>query len=181
MVYCPGFGDLARAKMGFTSVSKTNMVRLMQRGENIMMVPGAYQEMLTTRPFRYTIHVPTGYLALAVRHGYTVQPVLSLGENETFSVLGPPPSCWPLLLRWLAWIPIPLVLPYRDHNALIVNYHGAELARQDTETVPMFRERIIMEYTRLWRDNLPSYVVARNRLSRESPVDPEQYSLTIRR
>ena len=176
LLACPGFGDFLRTPgLEFDPANRAAMQRLTSAGKNIVLLPGGFTEIQHTTRFRYSLYVPTGYLAWACRTSYTVVPVLSLGENELFST-------WTLTRaghfghrRWV----IPLLVPYWDHRVPIMLCYGTPIACTPQDDVSAVRIRVQQEYVRLLRENVDVYCTRCNEVVAHERVHPSQFTITF--
>mmetsp|Transcript_1750 Transcript_1750/g.3342 ORF Transcript_1750/g.3342 Transcript_1750/m.3342 type:complete len:373 (+) Transcript_1750:48-1166(+) len=63
---------------------------LMEQGESLCMIPGAYQEAtrFTHGCERVALRNRKGFVKYCLRHGYRLHPVYTFGESETYFTLG---------------------------------------------------------------------------------------------
>jgi hypothetical protein len=94
----------------FGSVEKANLVREMQRGRAIALLPGGFEEATISEygVDRVYLRNRTGFIKYALQYGYCVFPVYTFGECRTFHNV---PGCWALRL-WLNRFSLPAVLPW---------------------------------------------------------------------
>ncbi|CAE8585681.1 unnamed protein product [Polarella glacialis] len=111
---------------GLRDTSSETIQSLMQQGESLCMVPGAYQE--ATRfsygKERVALLQRMGFVKYCLRHGYRLHPVYTFGEAETYLTLNGFDEfrLWlnskgiPTVAFWgLPWCPL---LPRRDLELL---------------------------------------------------------------
>lgn len=107
MLNIPVVGLLMRM-WGMQSVNAQNMERLMKKGKSIGLVPGGYEEATVTshKVFRLFLKNRKGFVKIALKHGYTLAPVVVLNEHKMFKT-----TDWGLKTRlWLNSFKIPSVL-----------------------------------------------------------------------
>ncbi|KAJ3378564.1 hypothetical protein HDU84_007479 [Entophlyctis sp. JEL0112] len=101
------------------SASKRSMLRLMRAKKNIAILPGGFEEAALFKRGKYDVFINDrkGFIKYALEHGYSVSPVFSFGEEQTYFTLEsflaerktlakhqiPPVVFWS---RWL-WLPDP--------------------------------------------------------------------------
>ena len=85
LYHAPFFGDLIKVNNCIPS-NKRSVDNCMKTGCGIHILPGGFHEIFLTENFRYNVYVPTGFIAMSVRHGYRIVPILNIGENETFYI-----------------------------------------------------------------------------------------------
>lgn len=172
----PFFSDWLR-KLKYTSIDKNNIKTLMERGDNISMLPGGFNELILLRKYEYNIYIPTGFIALACRYGYTIKPCLSLGENETFSMLSPPKFMWKYLFRLMKVISFPLSIPYWLHRVPVVILYGEPIECHHGDNISEIRDKLIITLTKLFEDNIENYCNYRNSLKIQPSVNVTDYSI----
>jgi len=75
---------------GLRDTSRDTMNSLMEQGESVCLIPGAYQE-ATRFEFgrdRVALRSRKGFIKQCLRHGYRVHPVYTFGESQTYRTLG---------------------------------------------------------------------------------------------
>lgn len=172
----PLIGDFMY-KLGCRSASKQSVKANMCRGRNCTLLPGGFYELLMTTPFEYNLFVPTGFIALALEHGYTIQPVLGLGENEAFITIGPPKWTWPLVYRCLRKISIPILLVVGHQRVPVIPYRGVPVQCTTGDTVDNVRDRVIASLRATFHDHIEEYCNHRNALGIRPVVSPAMYSI----
>lgn len=172
----PMFSSWMR-KLKFTSIDKNNMKTIMERGDNISILPGGFNEILLLRKYEYNIYIPTGFIALSCKYGYTIKPCLSLGENETFSTLSPPKFLWKYLFRIMKVIPVPLSIPYWVHRVPVVILYGEPIECHPGDNISEIRDKLIVTLTKLFEDNIENYCNYRNKLKIQPSVNVNDYSI----
>lgn len=75
---------------GLRDNSRATMQGLMQRGESVCMIPGAYQEAtcFTQGRERVALADRRGFIKYCLQYGYRVHPVYTFGESQTYRTLG---------------------------------------------------------------------------------------------
>ncbi len=128
----PGWRDLL-TKCGVVRGTRKNCAHLMEAGENLLVFPGGAREVCKRRGEEYqlTWKQRTGFVKMAITHGYGIIPLASVGPDSAFDivldaddVMGSPIGKvldWtglakrllrngdfiPPLLRGLGWSPMP--------------------------------------------------------------------------
>lgn len=74
---------------GCSTVHKQSLKSLMKRGKTIGLVPGGYEEatLTTPREMRFYLKNRKGFVKYALRYGYTMRPVVCIGENKAFETV----------------------------------------------------------------------------------------------
>eukprot|EP00392_Amoebophrya_sp_AT5.2_P012748 g12855.t1 len=92
----PGMREMAQHLAGVIDGTPNNCGKMMAAGANILVFPGGARESWkTTTDQKYKLmwdRKPTGFAKLAIKHGYTVVPVASVGSEDA----------------WRAWYDFPL-------------------------------------------------------------------------
>jgi len=174
----PIFGDAA-AKVGFTSSSKENITDLMSKSENLSILPGGFNELYMTRKYEYNLFVPTGFIAMSIKYGYTIYPTLSFGENEFPSIIGPPKWSWKLLSKLMRYLQIPLAIPYNFERVPIIPYVGKPIQCYVGDDVADVREKVIEGLKQVFSNNIDQYCKYRNDLGIKPHVVPSMYSIAF--
>jgi len=75
---------------GFRDTSRGTMQTLMERGESVCMIPGAYQEATVYSHSRDRVALAQrkGFVKYCLKHGYRLHPVYTFGESDTYCTLG---------------------------------------------------------------------------------------------
>lgn len=75
---------------GLRDTSKNTIERLMEEGESVCMIPGAYQEatMFKSGHERVALSQRKGFIKYCLRHGYRLHPVYTFGESDTYHTMG---------------------------------------------------------------------------------------------
>lgn len=178
VINIPFFGELVE-RFEFTNISKKNINLLMNKGENIMLLPGGFNELLMYQPFNYTLYVPTGFIAMAIRFEYKLCPVLSIGENEVFNVISFPKSMWKYLFKIVRTIPIPLAIPYSYNRVPVIPYYGKPIFCKKTDNVENIRDKFMAQLHKLFYDNIDDYCKYRNDLGIKPFVTPSMYKFSF--
>lgn len=166
-------------KLNYTSIDKNNIIKIMEKGDNISILPGGFNELIILRKYQYNIYIPTGFIALACKYGYTIKPCLSLGENETFSALSPPKFMWKYLFRLMKVVTLPLSIPYWLHRVPIVTLYGEPIECKPGDNVLEIREKLVNILTKLFDDNIVDYCNYRNSLKIQPIVNVNNYSINF--
>lgn len=68
------------------SCAKDNMVRIMESGGNIALIPGGFEEATLYRRNRFRVFLKKrkGFIKYALQYGYSIQPCFVFGEEKTF-------------------------------------------------------------------------------------------------
>ncbi len=84
----PVWGDFLKA-LGVVEGTPGNCAALMEAGENILVYPGGGREVCKRRGERYKLiwKERAGFVRMAVRHGYRILPMASVGPEEAWSIL----------------------------------------------------------------------------------------------
>lgn len=58
----------------------------MSQGKNVALVPGGYEEatLTTFNQMRFYLKNRKGFIKYALKYGYTMRPVVCIGENKAF-------------------------------------------------------------------------------------------------
>ena len=84
----PGWGKLL-VRYGAVPGTRANCARLMQAGQHIIVFPGGAREVAKRRDEvnRLVWKKRTGFVRMAISHGYDILPFASLGCDEAWSIL----------------------------------------------------------------------------------------------
>jgi len=84
----PFWGRLL-TKYGALVGTRDNCDALMQAGEDILVYPGGAREVAKRKGELYTLtwKERTGFVRMAIEHGYNIMPFASLGADEVYSIL----------------------------------------------------------------------------------------------
>lgn len=84
----PVWRDLLR-QMGAVDGTPENCATLMRRGETILVFPGGGREVAKRKGEQYKLvwKERTGFVRLAIRHGYTITPFASVGPDDAYTIL----------------------------------------------------------------------------------------------
>ncbi len=95
----PFYRDLIMA-MGFIDASKSSASYVLSKGQNISIVIGGAREAMDAHPTRFdlTLLRRRGFVRQALKHGASLVPCVSYGENELFNQLPNEPGS---RVRWL--------------------------------------------------------------------------------
>ncbi|KAF0696129.1 Aste57867_13105 [Aphanomyces stellatus] len=95
---------------GSDTAAKPNFERLMKQGDNIALLPGGFEEATLFAKGEHRVYIKkrAGFIKYGLQCGYTVYPVYTFGEEETFYAVS-----WFLPLRlWLNRFQVPGVIPF---------------------------------------------------------------------
>ena len=178
LINIPIFGYLLE-KLDFVDISKTTLNNLMQKKENIMILPGGFNEVFMTKPYEYNIFIPRGFIKYACKYNYTIIPVLSLGENETFYAITPPKFLYNFLFKFLTYIPVPLALPFSSNIVPIKIFYGEKIICNPEDDIEIIRNKMIEEIKNIFHKNIEKYVKYRNKLNIKPIVNSEMYKINF--
>lgn len=110
---------------GLRDTSRRTMEDLMEQGESLCMIPGAYQEAthFAHGCERVAIKQRRGFIKYCLKHGYRVHPVYTFGESDTYLTVG---GCTKLRL-WLNNWGIPTVVFWGLSWCPLLPRRGVEL------------------------------------------------------
>lgn len=145
---------------GVQSVNAKNMERLMKKGKSIGLVPGGYEEATLTsqKVFRLFIKDRKGFVKLALKHGYSLVPVVIMNEHKMYKT-----TDWALETRMkMNKYKIPSALPigkyvfFADHHLEIYNIIGKpiklpEIKHPTKEDVNKWHQTYMEEMIRLYQ------------------------------
>ena len=88
LLYTPFIGDMFRWQ-GIKSISSDSMKSVMETGDNIILYPGGFEEMVlyTRDSHRIYLKQKKGFIKYAMRYGYLVRPCYVFGEEKTYWVI----------------------------------------------------------------------------------------------
>jgi hypothetical protein len=178
IVNIPCFGDWLKV-IGFQTISKSNMQRLMNNKENIIIVAGGFNEIFMMRKYEYNIFIPSGFIAMAIKQEYTIIPLLSLGENETFSVITPPKFTWRWLQSMMRVFPVPIIFPYAGHRIPVIPIYGDGIECKPTDDVEEIRQQLKKSLEDIFKNNIEEYCRYRNDLKIKPEVNSAMYSINF--
>ena len=183
----PIFGDIC--KTIFKSVSKDSMKSIMSKGESLSLLPGGFNEIYMMENYKYNIHVPSGFIALAIKYNYTIYPMLSLGENETYKTIPIPKSIFRYLKRFIKILPVPIIMPFGKWMTFIpisvpiITYYGkpidCENEFMNDKSIENVKNKIISELQSIFNKNIENYCEYRNNLGILPKVHSSQYSINF--
>ncbi|XP_040829753.1 2-acylglycerol O-acyltransferase 3-like [Ochotona curzoniae] len=101
--YIPGFREFI-ILLGLRPVSRASLDFILsqdQLGLAVVIVPGGAQEALYAAPGQNCLELQNrkGFVRLALRHGASLVPVYSFGENDTFKTKTFPKNSWQYLCQ----------------------------------------------------------------------------------
>ena len=108
--------------------SKSTMESLMRQRRNIALLPGGFEEASIAEPGKDRVFVRgrKGFIKLALRHGYTIHPIYTFGEADTYHNFVP--TWLPFKVRWfINSYKLPVVAPWGRWWAPLQPIAGAEL------------------------------------------------------
>lgn len=84
----PGWRDFM-ARLGTVNATRENTASLMRAGEPILVFPGGGREVMKRKGEAYQLiwKKRTGFVRLAVEHGYDIQPFASVGAEEAYDII----------------------------------------------------------------------------------------------
>lgn len=84
----PGWRDLL-SRLGTVNATRENTIALMRAGEPILVFPGGGREVMKRKGEAYRLiwKKRTGFVRLAVEHGYDIQPFASVGAEEVYDIV----------------------------------------------------------------------------------------------
>ena len=180
LLYSFGFGDFVQT-MDHTSCSKNNMNYMMSNQKNLILLPGGFHDIYMIKNYEYNIYIPKGFINLAKKHEYTIYPVLSLGENESFKIFPVSSKYYPILKKIIKLVPIPFasglgyIIPWVPFRIPVVTYTGTPINCNDFTTINEIHEKIKEELTNIFTKNIENYCLLCNQ--KGYSVSPEQYSI----
>ena len=80
------WGGIIMKYLGVEGANPSNFEKLMLEKKNISLVPGGFEEATLTRYGKNRVFLKNrkGFIKLALKHGYTVYPIYTFGENDLF-------------------------------------------------------------------------------------------------
>ena len=83
----PLFGYQINWMGNIHSASSSEMKKRMEKGQNIALLPGGFEEATIMKRGAERIYLRNrkGFIKYALRYGYRVHPVYTFGENDTYS------------------------------------------------------------------------------------------------
>ncbi len=87
--YIPGWKDLITERLGIVEASRSNCAALMKRKDSILVFPGGTREICKKKGEEYKLKWSdrTGFVRLAMQHGYDIIPVAAVGGEEAFTIV----------------------------------------------------------------------------------------------
>ncbi len=84
----PLWRDLLR-QLGAVDGTRENCRDLMRSGQTVLVFPGGGREVAKRRGEQYTLvwKERTGFVRLAIEHGYTITPFASVGPDDAYTIL----------------------------------------------------------------------------------------------
>ncbi len=84
----PGWSDFLR-RGGAVIGTRENCDRLMEAGQHVLVFPGGGREVTRRRGEAYKLiwKNRTGFIRLALKHGYTITPVAQVGVEDAYDVI----------------------------------------------------------------------------------------------
>lgn len=85
----PYWREFITEKLGMVEASRANCAELMKRRESILVFPGGTREICKKRGEEYELKWSdrTGFVIMAIAHGYDIIPVAAVGAEEAFSIV----------------------------------------------------------------------------------------------
>jgi 1-acyl-sn-glycerol-3-phosphate acyltransferase len=85
----PLWRDLITERLGVVEASRENCAALMKRGDNLVVFPGGTREICKRKGEEYVLKWSdrTGFVKMALQHGYDIIPVAAVGAEEAFTVV----------------------------------------------------------------------------------------------
>ena len=85
----PYWRDMISEKLGIVEASRENCEELMRNKESIIVFPGGARETFKKKGEEYTLkwNDRTGFVRMAMKHGYDIIPVAAVGAEEAFTVV----------------------------------------------------------------------------------------------
>jgi len=59
----------------------------MEKGRNIAMVPGGFEEASISSKKRLTLYIRKGFMKYALQYGYGLYPTMAFGEEKAYNVI----------------------------------------------------------------------------------------------
>lgn len=86
--YVPGWGDLL-TKLGAVVGNRDACEQLMEQREHVLVFPGGGREVARRKGERYKLiwKARTGFVRIAIRHGYPIVPFAQVGADDAFDIL----------------------------------------------------------------------------------------------
>lgn len=90
--------------------TKYQIMKAMERGDSLGLLPGGFQEACLTRFGKDRVYIKKrqGFIKYCLQHGYRVTPVYTFGESDTYYTFAPLLG----LRMWLGSFNIPAVLAF---------------------------------------------------------------------
>ena len=173
----PIFGDYIRFA-NFVRANKNVFSKYMQSNDNLVILPGGFNEVFMTRKYEYNIYVPTGFIAMCIKHEYTIRPVLCLGENELYDTISLPKRLWKYMFNITKYITLPFIffygrlctmMPYASPITII---YGTPIHCIKTDSVDNIYSKYCQELTTIFTSNIGTYC-------EKHGFDPKKYSFQI--
>lgn len=75
--------------LGFGSIKKENLIKLMENRSNIAILPGGFEEASMYEYEKYKIYINNrkGFIKYILKYGYNINPVFVFGEEKTYKTL----------------------------------------------------------------------------------------------
>ena len=84
----PGYRLWTGARGGCMTVTKKNLISVMETDNNVALVPGGVSEMLKCEPHSKNINVSIkhkGFVRIAIQQGFDLVPIVMLHENDMYN------------------------------------------------------------------------------------------------
>ena len=87
--YIPVWKDIIQKNLGVVEASRANCHALMKRKDSVVVFPGGTREICKKKGEEYILKWSdrTGFVRLAMEHGYDIIPVAAVGAEETYTVV----------------------------------------------------------------------------------------------
>eukprot|EP01083_Nonionella_stella_P147688 466423_1 len=161
----PILGDITSWAPG-QSVDSKNLSRLMTKGENVAFLPGGFEEATYYEKGKFRVFLKNrkGFIKFALRHGYTVHPVFSFGEERTYYAFQGART----FRKWLNRFNIPGVVIFSllpDRNIEMTSVVGKALTFPHIEDpthdeVSKYHEKYVFELESLFERHKAKYATA---------------------
>jgi len=85
----PYWRDIITQRLGAVEASRENCHALMKRGDSIVVYPGGAREVCKKKGEAYELKWSdrTGFVRMAIAHGYDIIPVAAIGAEEAYTVV----------------------------------------------------------------------------------------------
>lgn len=85
----PIWRDMMSHRLGIVEASRENCLKLMERGESIIVYPGGTREVCKNKGEQYQLKWQhrTGFVQMALQMGYDIVPVAAVGAEDAFEII----------------------------------------------------------------------------------------------